>query len=341
MKTLALFLVLLFPFEAKAFHPFGPWVARTNLLFTCDFTTGTLSTDCGTFTRASNGWYFDNTGALQVASTNVPRFDYDPSTHAIKGLLIEDSRQNLFLNSQSPATQSITTTAQSYAISFYGTGSIALTGTITHTVTGSGANVLTSYSTTASAGTLTCTVSGSVTNAQVEAGTFATSRIVTAGSPVTRAQDDLVITSASWINPQAGTTETEFSVEGFNATWNASGHIYKDSSNFVGPYVSSNVFNTHIDNATTFYYGTNLAGAVANTVYKVAMAYKTGANQGAANGSLITDSNLTSATVPAGLKNVSLGNRISGGSNTLNGWLRKFQYWNTNLSSAVLQAITS
>ena len=48
-----------------------------------------------TFTRASTATYFDVTGTLQTAATNVPRWDYDPVTHALNGLLIEDQRTNL------------------------------------------------------------------------------------------------------------------------------------------------------------------------------------------------------------------------------------------------------
>jgi hypothetical protein len=51
-----------------------------------------------TVTRAGTATYFDSTGTLQSASTNVARFDYDPSTLAAKGLLLEGARTNSIRN---------------------------------------------------------------------------------------------------------------------------------------------------------------------------------------------------------------------------------------------------
>lgn len=58
-----------------------------------------------TFTRASTAWYYNSAGVLTSAATNAARFDYDPSTLAAKGLLLEtEARTNLWLNNQAVAS---------------------------------------------------------------------------------------------------------------------------------------------------------------------------------------------------------------------------------------------
>jgi hypothetical protein len=51
-----------------------------------------------TFTRASTATFFDATGTLQSAAIDAPRFDYDPSTLAAQGFLIEEARTNSIRN---------------------------------------------------------------------------------------------------------------------------------------------------------------------------------------------------------------------------------------------------
>jgi hypothetical protein len=51
-----------------------------------------------TFTRASTATYFDSTGTLTSAAVDAPRLDYNPSTLAAQGLLIEEARTNSIRN---------------------------------------------------------------------------------------------------------------------------------------------------------------------------------------------------------------------------------------------------
>ena len=72
-----------------------------------DFTTASLDARV-TFTRttgaANPATYVDSNGYIVSATNNQPRFDYDSVTLACKGLLIEESRTNLFLQSQDLST---------------------------------------------------------------------------------------------------------------------------------------------------------------------------------------------------------------------------------------------
>jgi hypothetical protein len=51
-----------------------------------------------TFTRASSGTYVDSAGVLQTATTDVPRFDHNPTTGESLGLLVEEARTNSIRN---------------------------------------------------------------------------------------------------------------------------------------------------------------------------------------------------------------------------------------------------
>ena len=53
-----------------------------------------------TFTRSSTATYVDENGIIQTAAVNTPRFDHDPVTGESLGLLIEESRINLFTYSE-------------------------------------------------------------------------------------------------------------------------------------------------------------------------------------------------------------------------------------------------
>lgn len=57
--------------------------------------------DLITFTRASGGGRFNASGQYEWLPANTPRIDYDPVTGEAKGLLIEEQRTNLLLQSSS------------------------------------------------------------------------------------------------------------------------------------------------------------------------------------------------------------------------------------------------
>lgn len=122
-----------------------------------------------TFTRASTATYFNSAGVMQTAAANAPRWDYNPGTLALQGLLIEEARTNVLLNSAVLTTQSVTVPASVQALSFYGTGTITLSGAYSGTLVGTGPfPARASLIFTPAAGTLTLTVTGSVLNAQLE-----------------------------------------------------------------------------------------------------------------------------------------------------------------------------
>ena len=78
------------------------------------------------------------------------------------------ARKNILLATEALATQSVTTLAATYTLSFTGTGSVTLSGTATGTLNGTGANNRVSLTLTPTAGTLTLTVSGDVRFGQLE-----------------------------------------------------------------------------------------------------------------------------------------------------------------------------
>ena len=82
-------------FSRQMVSQFGGGIsAGGGASFDQNFLTGSLGTGA-VFTRASTGTYYNSVGTLVGAAINTPRFDYDPVTLQLKGLLLEDASTNI------------------------------------------------------------------------------------------------------------------------------------------------------------------------------------------------------------------------------------------------------
>lgn len=281
---------------------------------------GGTPTSLLTCTRATTTSYAPtSTGAYTSFGANVPRI-------TDLGLLTEEARTNLFLNSQAPATQSVTVVnASVYTVSVIGTGSITLSGAGTGTVS-QGSPVTFTASTTS----LTCTtagITGSFVNVNVELGAFATSPIVTAGASASRAQDVVTLTTV----PVSGTTWSAFS-EATLSDFSATRYLLAESGTnrvlYAGANTSVSAFN-----------GANITGAAAgsggwSTGGKAAVsADGTGRSIAMNNGTVGGDAN--TQTFPTTL--------AIGGATGATGVIttRRIALWSVRLPNAQLQALTA
>jgi hypothetical protein len=291
-----------------------------------------------TFTRASVGTYIDSAGALQTASSGVARFTHNPSTLASLGLLVEESRINILLNSATLSTQSVTTTATAYTLSFTGTGTITLSGTSTAgplAGTGTGEANRVSLTFTPTAGTLTLTVSGTVTNAQLEAGSFRTSYIPTTGSQVTRAADAVSMTSTnftSWFNSSAGT----LSADGVLTTASGSRRLATFGGTGLGAGLRVNgTTSTAIWRTPTNYDAST--GTVAAGNIKHVMSWSDSTMSAAANGGTVGTS---TPPTPLNAAFINIGSSDTG-FDYWNGTISRIRFYRRRFPNAALQTITT
>lgn len=291
-----------------------------------------------TFTRASSGTYVGSDGLVKTAATNEARFDHNPTTGESLGLLVEEARTNLLLNSATLSTQSVTVAAAANTLSFYGTGTVTLTGVSTAgPLVGTGANNRVSLTFTPTVGVLVVTVSGSVTNAQLEAGAFPTSYIPTTTATVTRAADVASITGSnfsSWYNQTEGTVF----FEGINPAISTTAFAVSDGStnnrlqmesgtnSRIARVVSGGT--TQAANSIAYTYGTS---------QRFAISYATGSINFANAGTLGTED--TSATIPT-VDQARIGANPTG-ANPLNSTIKRLTYWPVRLANTTLQSITT
>lgn len=316
-----------------------------------DFTTAVLDARI-TFTRALNtATRINSSGAIEIVSADTPRFDYSPtSIGTIRGLLVEESRANLFLNSlidgTNLSTQSVSLAASAYTLSFYGSGSVVISGGHSATVAGTGdyPNRKT-YTFTPTAGSSTFTVSGDVKYAQIELGAFATSFIPTAGVSATRNADVAQITGANFTSFY-NAAEGGFSAIGSTLTTTNPGiptfWAVSDGTNldYMGVFADDSTGKPQFvawDNGAI---QAALDGSpfvlTANVPFSVAAAYKADSFAMATNGATVK-TDLTGA-LPT-VNRLGIGSR-HGNSRFLNGHIQEINYWPQRITNAETQAFS-
>jgi hypothetical protein len=307
-----------------------------------------------TFTRTTTATRTNSSGVIESVAINGPRFDYNPTTLAPLGLLIEEQRTNLVLNSlidgTSLSTQIVATAAVSTTLSFYGTGQIVLSGSSSATVVGTGAYPSRRTLTfTPTVGALTLTVTGVVQYAQLENGSFPTSYIPTAASQVTRTADVATMTGtnfSSWYNATEGTIYAE-------GILNNTAVIGAQIRRLVD--INDNTTNNRITMgrsaaATSARFQYAVSGTILNTTNgqtiagvfpsaRLAVAFKAGDYACSGNGSAATTS--TAASVPV-VDRLSIGGDATATANSAaNGTISRIAFYPRRLANAELQAITS
>lgn len=295
-----------------------------------------------TFTRASSATVINAAGALETVASNVPRFDHNPLTGECLGLLVEEARTNLLLNSATLSTQNVTVSAAAHTLSFTGTGTITLSGTSTAgplVGTGTGEASRVSLTFTPTAGTLTLTVSGTVSNAQLELGGFRTSYIPTTTATATRSADVASITGAnfsSWYRQDEGTVfASSFALK------NASGVVWGVGDTFSNViYMAATTANNFfVISADTLHVALS-ASVSSSTTSNTCVAYKVNDFAAVSGGGAVSTD--TSGAVPVSPIRLKLGSSAwdESGTNVPCGHIRRFAYWPQRLPDTTLQSLT-
>lgn len=288
-----------------------------------------------TVVRATTATRVNSAGVIESVAINVPRLDYTGG--GCPKILIEPLRTNLVFPSATLTTQTRTVTAVAHTLSFYGTGTIVLSGVHIATLTGTGANDRVTLTFTPTAGSLILTVAGTVTNAQLEAASKATSYIPTTISALARNADVISKTAiSSLIGQPNGTIFIEANLTAniperriitvSNGTENQRIFFYTDATILYVDFNNSSV------TVGAFPIGT-VKIAVGYTIGVSSTTYSIKVN----NNTLITG---TAAAAPSSLSVIHLGCNVNGALN-LNDRIESATLFLTRLTDPQLATLTA
>jgi len=321
-----------------------------------DFTTAVLDPRV-TFTRSTTGTRVNSTGLIESVAINTPRFDYNPTTLAPLGLLVEESRTNLLLNSlingTNLATQTVTVSATAHTLSFYGTGTVTLSGVSTAgPLVGTGTypnRVVLTF--TPTAGSLTLTVTGTVQFANLEVGAFATSYIPTAASQVTRTADVATMTGTNfsdWYNQSQGAIYTQADTYNLTASSRGIWAIGNPALGFGSGEMMYALYNasasgqisfSSFDNGVQQASITPAVTPVVNVPIRSVFAYGA-ANYAASVSASTATSGGGSVPTPTSMSIGSLVSGWNGASQYLNGHVQQLNYYPQRIINAEVQAFS-
>lgn len=287
--------------------------------------------------RSSPKWVWQPVSGGVIDLVEVPpdtlAHEWDPASGEYLGVLIEEARTNLFLNSDAPATQTITVTdGATYTVSVIGSGSADFSDAGTGSATqGSPVTI------TASGTSLTVTVTGSVDYCQVEEGAFATSMIMTAGSPAPRAADDTARDLGTEYRAGTGTLIVEFAYLGLPSSTAAVASMNDGTTS--NRFLEFSITGTGNLQVVSTGVGSDVLALAPSTYYSVAVSCDGTNLVWAADG--VYQDTISGDSTATGVNKLELG--ILGGSDSrrLTCWIRRLIYVPFALSAAELEAHTS
>jgi hypothetical protein len=331
------------PTGLQKFKPGPQWAGVPGLPPSLDLNLLTATLDASiTWTRANNnatnGLFTDASGAgFSTFLANAPRIS------VANGLLIENARTNLLLNSSTPVTQTTGSLATGvYSLWVNGAGTATPSAV---TATGSGFTAASqgvpSTFTITVAGTVLVTVGGALNRFQLEVATQtdATSYVPTVAATLTRAIESGTAPTAAWYNAASGTFVVDFmQLQITTASQFELPTLYTDASNLleikiVGSAMQLLSWSSNVNNASITATGAISAGIVQRVGFTYDAATKIV--------SLSLNGGPVGFAVPASLatfNQIKFG--VTRGAGCQDGFTRRLRYYPRALQVPELRAVT-